>query len=101
MTSSWQSPSILKSVSGHFPPQSSRGFGGQTLGRWLTYDDMKRSSEEFLRLREAGEKSIFWGSNKSYVVWTDYHAQYAEHPNGSPLQRDRVKEMDGSELVSH
>src|SRR5262249_27884299 len=83
----------------HFPPQSSGGFGDQTLGRWLTYDDMKRSSEEFLRRREAGEKSIFLG--KSYGIWTDYHAQYAEHPNGSPLQRDRVKEMDGSELVSH
>src|SRR5262249_1700466 len=93
MTSSWQSPSILKSVSGHFPPQSSRGFGGQTLGRWLTYDDMKRSSEEFLRLREAGEKSIFWGSNKSYGIWTDYHAQYVEQPHPATLQPDLSNEI--------
>ena len=85
----------------HFPPQSSGGFGDQTLGRWLTYDDMKRSSEEFLRRREAGEKSIFWGSNKSYVIWTDYHAQYLEHPNDGALQHDPVKEMERSDLAPH
>ena len=28
----------------HFPPQSSGGFGNQTLGRWLTYEEMKRTS---------------------------------------------------------
>jgi FkbM family methyltransferase len=70
----------------HFPPQSSGGFGDQTLGRWLTYDEMKRNSEEFLRRREAGEKSIFWSSDKSYGIWTDYHAQYVEQPNSVTLQ---------------
>jgi hypothetical protein len=59
-----------------FPPQSSGGFGEQTLGRWHTYDEMKRTLEEFLRLHEVGEKSIFWSSNKSYVIWADLHAQY-------------------------
>jgi hypothetical protein len=64
-----------------FPPQSSGGFGDQTLGRWLTHDEMKQTSKEFLRRREAGEKSIFWSNNKSYGIWTDYHAQYVEQPN--------------------
>src|SRR5262249_38249990 len=77
----------------HFPPQSSGGFGDQTLGRWLTYDEMKRSSKEFLRRREAGEESIFWNTNKSYVIWTDYHAQYVEHPNDDALQPGPPKEI--------
>src|SRR5215813_8421577 len=59
----------------HFPPQSLGGFGDQTLGRWLTYDEMRRNSKEFLRRREAGEKSIFWSSNKAHGIWSDYHAQ--------------------------
>jgi hypothetical protein len=75
----------------HFPPQSSGGFGDQTLGLWLTYDEMKRSSEEFLRRREAGEKSIFWSRNRSHGIWVDYHAQYVEHPNRSSVQRDPAK----------
>jgi FkbM family methyltransferase len=61
-----------------FPYQSSGAFGGQTLGRWLTYDEMKRTLQEFLRRREAGEKSIFWDNNKSWVIWSDLHAQYVE-----------------------
>ena len=61
-----------------FPPQSSGGFGEQTLGRWLTYDEMKRTLKEFLRRREAGEKSVFWNKDKSYVIWADLHAQYVE-----------------------
>jgi FkbM family methyltransferase len=65
----------------NFPPSSSGGFGDQTLGRWLTYDEMKRNSKEFLRRKAAGEKSIFWGSNKADETWTDYHAQYVEHQN--------------------
>src|SRR5262249_42464096 len=68
----------------HFPLQSSGGFGDQTLGRWLRYDEVTRSSEEFLRRREAGGKSIFWSGNKSYGIWTDYHAQYVEQRVGSP-----------------
>jgi FkbM family methyltransferase len=71
-----------------FPPQSSGGFGDQTLGRWLTYEEMKQTSNEFLRRREAAEKSIFWSSNKSYGIWTDYHAQYVEPRNPSTLQPD-------------
>jgi FkbM family methyltransferase len=61
-----------------FPPQSSGGFGDQTLGQWLTYDEMKRTLKEFLRRHDAGEKSIFWSSNKSYVIWADFHAQCVE-----------------------
>jgi FkbM family methyltransferase len=70
----------------YFPPQSSGAFGDQTLGRWLTYDEMKRTSQEFLRRRGADEKSIFWSCNKSYAIWTDYHAQYVEQPNDDALQ---------------
>jgi hypothetical protein len=61
-----------------FPPHSSGGFGDQTLGRWLGYDEMKRTLKEFLRRRDAGEKSIFWSSDKSAVIWADLHAQYVE-----------------------
>ena len=84
-----------------FPPQSSGRFGDQTFGRWLTYDEMKRTSQEFLRRREADEKSIFWSRDKSYVIWTDYHAQYLEHPNDCALQHDPVKEMERSDLAAH
>ena len=77
----------------HFPFQSSGGFGDQTLGRWLTYDEMKQNSEEFLRRREAGENSIFWSSNKSHGIWTDYHAQYVEQPHPATLQPDLSNEI--------
>jgi hypothetical protein len=63
----------------HFPPQSSGGFGDQTLGRWLTYDETKQTLKEFLRRREAGEKSVFW-NNKMHRIWADCHAQYVEPP---------------------
>jgi hypothetical protein len=61
-----------------FPLQSSGGFGDQTLGRWLTYDEMKQTVKEFLRRHEAGEKSVFWSTDKSWVIWADLHAQYVE-----------------------
>jgi hypothetical protein len=61
-----------------FPPQSSGGFGNQTLGRWLTYDGMKRTLQEFLRRWDAGKKSIFWNNDKSWAIWSDLHAQYVE-----------------------
>jgi FkbM family methyltransferase len=75
-----------------FPPQSSGGFGDQTLGRWLSYDEMKRALKEFLRRREAGEKSIFWSSDKSHRIWADFHAQYVEHSDTPPLQREPAEE---------
>jgi FkbM family methyltransferase len=62
----------------YFPPQSSGGFGDQTLGRWLTYDEMKRTYAEFLRRRDAGQKSMFWLDEKRYSFWTDFHAKYVE-----------------------
>jgi len=61
-----------------FPPQSSGAFGDQTLGRWLTYNEMKRTLQEFLRRRDADEKSVFWHNDKSWVIWADLHAQYVE-----------------------
>jgi FkbM family methyltransferase len=61
-----------------FPPQSSGGFGDQTLGRWLSYDEMKRTLKEFRHRHEAGEKSVFWSTDKSLVIWADLHAQYVE-----------------------
>ena len=76
----------------HFPPQSSGGFGNQTLGRWLTYDEMKGVSKQLLRRREAGEKSIFWSSNKSYGIWADFHAQYVDSQNAPPLQAEAEAE---------
>jgi hypothetical protein len=66
----------------YFPPQSSGGFGDQTLGRWLTYDEMRRTYAEFLRRRDADEKNIFWVDRKPYSFWTDFHAQYVDHPEG-------------------
>jgi hypothetical protein len=39
---------------------------------------MKRTLKEFLRRHEAGEKSVFWRTDKSWVIWADLHAQYAE-----------------------
>jgi FkbM family methyltransferase len=69
----------------HFPFQSSGGFGDQTLGRWLPYDEMKWTLKEFLLRREAGEKSIFWSTEKSHQIWADFHAQYVEHRVASPL----------------
>jgi FkbM family methyltransferase len=69
----------------NFPPQSSGGFGDQTLGRWLTYDEMVRTYKEFLCRREAGQKSIFWVDRK-YPPWADFHAQYVEHSDTPPLQ---------------
>ena len=76
-----------------FPPQSSGGFGDQTLGRWLTCDEMKRALKEFRRRRDAGEESIFWSSDdKSSPIWADFHAQYVGHSDTPPLQRERREE---------
>jgi hypothetical protein len=54
---------------------------------------MKQNSEEFLRRKEAGEKSIFWSSNKAHETWTDYHAQYVEQPHPATLQPDLSNEI--------
>jgi FkbM family methyltransferase len=68
----------------NFAPDSSGGFGDQTLGRWLTYAEMAETYKEFRRRRDAGQESIFWISSKS-SIWADFHAQYVE-PDPPPLQ---------------
>lgn len=61
----------------NFPRDSSGAFGDQTLGQWLSFDEMFETYSEFLRRREAGQKSIFW-FDKPYSFWADFHAQYVE-----------------------
>jgi hypothetical protein len=75
-----------------FPPESSGGFGDQTLGRWLRYDEMRATLKEFLRRRHSGEKSIFWIDDKSWGIWADLHAQYVEHPDAPTLQSELAQE---------
>jgi FkbM family methyltransferase len=58
-----------------FTYDSSGAFGDQTLGRWLTYDEMFQTYREFRRRHDAGEKSVFWFT-EPYVFWSDFHAQY-------------------------
>jgi hypothetical protein len=53
---------------------------------------MKVVSKQFLRRREAGEKSIFWSSNKSHLVWADFHAQYVDGQNAPPPQAEAEAE---------
>ena len=55
-----------------FPHGSSGPFGEQTLGRWLTYGEMKRTYGEFLDRKERGETSIF--CHQQYF-WADFHAR--------------------------
>jgi FkbM family methyltransferase len=81
----------------NFPPRSSGGFGDQTLGRWLTYDEMKPALKEILRRRDAGEKSIFWRSDRSHPIWADFHAQYVEPPI-PPLPCEPVERTLGGTL---
>ena len=59
-----------------FPPESSGAFGDQTLGQWLTYDEMFQTYSEFLRRRDAGQESMFF---KPRTFLADFHAQYVEH----------------------
>jgi FkbM family methyltransferase len=61
-----------------FPSQSSGPFGDQTLGRWLSYDEMKQTYMEFIHRRDAGEESIFWVDQNPISFWTDFHAKYVE-----------------------
>ena len=63
----------------NFLPDSSGGFGDQTLGRWLTYAEMVETYKEFRRRWAAGQKSIFWTHDRS-PIWADFHAKYVEHP---------------------
>jgi FkbM family methyltransferase len=58
-----------------FPPDSSGAFGDQTLGQWLTYDEMLQTYSEFLRRRDSGQESMFF---KPCKFWADFHAQYVE-----------------------
>jgi FkbM family methyltransferase len=58
-----------------FPDNSSGPWGNDTLGQWLTYDEMFKTYGEFLRRRNDGQKSVFW-FNKPYSFWADFHAQF-------------------------
>ena len=71
-----------------FPPQSSGPFGDRTLGRWLNYDEMKRTYREFLHRRDAGETSIFWTDQTLQSFWADFHAKCVEDREAPSIQHE-------------
>ena len=60
-----------------FPPGSSGPFGDETLGRWLSYDEIRTTTQHFLRVRAQAPHTLLWaprglGTNP---FWTDLHAR--------------------------
>jgi FkbM family methyltransferase len=60
-----------------FPDGSSGPFGDDTLGRWLSYDELRKTYDEFLRTRQKMPRSFLWApegilSNRFHV---DVHAR--------------------------
>jgi len=60
-----------------FPDGSSGPFGDKLPGRWLSYDELHATYEEFLRLRRELPRSVSWVADglPSFPFWTDFHAR--------------------------
>lgn len=62
-----------------FPEGSSGPFGDKLPGRWLSYDELHATYEEFLRLRRERPRSVSWVhegfSSFPFPFWTDFHAR--------------------------
>jgi len=60
-----------------FPDGSSGPFGDKLPGRWLSYDELHATYEEFLRLRRERPRSVSWVADglPSFPFWTDFHAR--------------------------
>ena len=60
-----------------FPVSSSGPFGDELLGRWLSYEEFRKTAQEFLRWRQEDPQTLLWapeglGSNP---FWADLHAR--------------------------
>jgi len=60
-----------------FPDGSSGPFGDELLGRWLSYDELGKTLDEFLRLRQESPRSLLWAPEGilSNPFWVDLHAR--------------------------
>jgi FkbM family methyltransferase len=60
-----------------FPHGSSGSFGDDLLGRWLSYDELGKTYNEFLRLRRESPRSLLWAPRGilSNPFWADLHAR--------------------------
>lgn len=59
-----------------FPDGASGPLGEDLPGRWLTFDEMRRTFAHFKTLHKSGEASPFW-TDKEYSFWADFHATKA------------------------
>ncbi len=57
-----------------FPVGASGPFGEDTLGRWLTGDEVCGVYHHYDDLRRRGLSSLFWG-DQGYSFWVDLHAR--------------------------
>lgn len=58
-----------------FPFGCSGPFGEDTLGRWLTVEEMTDSHRHFKQLFDQKKASPFWRRDKYCSFWTDLHAR--------------------------
>jgi hypothetical protein len=60
-----------------FPHGSSGPFGDDLLGRWLSYDELNKTYDEFLHLRRKIPHSLLWAPAGilSNPFWVDLHAR--------------------------
>ena len=57
-----------------FPHGSSGPFGDDLPGRWLDFDELLRTYEDFLLRQQRREPGLFW-KETAYSFWIDYHAR--------------------------
>jgi hypothetical protein len=60
-----------------FPVGSSGPFGDELLGRWLSYEEFRKTAREFLRWRQEDPQTLLWASEGlgSNPFWADLHAR--------------------------
>jgi FkbM family methyltransferase len=57
-----------------FPLGSSGPFGEDTPGRWLSYEELRRTYDHYSERIRRREPSPFW-DQRGYSFWTDFHAR--------------------------
>jgi FkbM family methyltransferase len=68
-----------------FNSGSSGPFGEDTLGTWLTAEQVRDAYHHYSRLRDQGKSSIFWNA-AGYSLWADLHARRDGESLVNPLR---------------